>query len=141
MAVPLDWTSKAVWLFTEVLVSLIMRALPVPALERAREVVALLTKLKAMLLPLEVRMELPPLYADCKVIVLAEHFVTLLDESIHNALPAAAGVSKPFKVRKELLAVLVLTVTPLPVEGEKVDCPCARKSLSEAIVAPPLKVA
>ena len=54
LAVPLDWTSSAVWLFAPRLVSLIMRAFPVPAFVKANELAKELAKLKAILFPVVV---------------------------------------------------------------------------------------
>src|ERR1700744_3491209 len=109
---------------------------PVPALVRASPVALPLLamvnevgverpdgKVKAMLLPEVVVIELPPLYADCKVIVLEEHLVTLLEPSIQRDVPAVPGVVSPFNVRK--LEPLVLMTTPLVPFGEKVASPLA----------------
>src|ERR1700744_1415806 len=124
---------------------------PVPALVRASPVALPLLamvnevgverpdgKLNAMLLPEVVVIELPPLYADCKVIVLEEHFVTLLEPSIQRDVPAVPGVVRPFKVKK--LEPLVLKTTPLVPFGVNVAAPLALNAWPEATVAPPFNV-
>jgi hypothetical protein len=95
-------------------------------------------KTKSMFLPLVVVMELPPTYADCKVIVLAEHLVTLLDESRHRAVPGVLGLVNPLKTKNEL--ELVLTVTLLLLPGVKIADPEALNACPLGINAPPLKV-
>jgi len=65
--------------------AVLVRASPValPLLVRLKEVGVPRpdAKTKSIFLPLVVVMVLPPTYADCKVIVLAEHLVTLFDET------------------------------------------------------------
>ena len=130
LGVPLDWRERRV--LVAALVSLTTIAVPVPALVSAKPVALPLlarvnevgvarpdAKVKAILLPVVVVMVLPPLYADCRVTVLAEHLVTLFEPSIHRAVPADPGVVKPFNVKK--LEPLVLTTTPFEPVGEKVD--------------------
>jgi hypothetical protein len=88
-------------------------------------------RVKAMLLPEVVVIELPPLYADCKVIDEALHCVTSFEPLIHNGVPAA--LVRPFNVKK--LEEVVLTTTLLPAVGVKTEFPLAWKLLFAVRVA------
>jgi hypothetical protein len=90
-----DVTTNA--LPVELLVKL--NAFPVPAFVKLNDVALPDERLNAMFLPVAVVIVLPPAYADCNVTVLAEHLVTLFDESKHRAIPASVGVFYPVRVR------------------------------------------
>src|ERR1700691_6447559 len=109
VGVPLVWTERAV--LVEPLVLLMTNELAELWLVRTKEVGVPRpeARLKAMLLPEVVVIELPPLYADCKVMDEALHCVTAFEPLTHRGVPAAAV--RPFTVRK--LEPVVLMVTPL----------------------------
>jgi hypothetical protein len=88
-------------------------------------------RVKAMLLPEVVVIELPPLYADCKVIDEALHCVTSSEPLTHNGVPAA--LVKPLSVKK--LEEVVLMTTLLPAVGVKTEFPLAWKLLLAVRVA------
>lgn len=88
-------------------------------------------RVKAMLLPEVVVMELPPLYADCKVIDEELHWVTSLEPLIQSGVPVA--LVSPLRVRK--LEPVVLMVTLLPAVGVKTELPLAWKLLLAVRVA------
>jgi len=94
-------------------------------------------KVKAMFRASVVVMELPPLYADCRVMDAAEHFTRLFELSKHNVSPVV--VCSPDRITVE--SASVLKVMSLVASGEKVEAPLAVKLCPVATLAPPLKVA
>ena len=90
-----------------------------PALERTKEVgdASPDARLKAMLLPEVVVIELPPLYAFCRLSVCPVQVITSLEPLTQSVEPVE--FCRPFTVRK--LEPVVLMVTPLEPFGVKVD--------------------
>ena len=131
VGVPPFWTERAV--LVEPLVLLMLNESAELALVRTNEVGVPRpeARLKAMLLPEVVVMELPPLYADCKVMDAELHWVTSLEPLTHSGVPDA--VVRPFTVRK--LEPVVLMVTLLPAVGVKTELPLAWKLLLAVRVA------
>ena len=125
------WIERAV--LVEPLVLLMTNELAEPWLVRTNEVGVARpeAKVKEMLLPDVVVIELPPLYADCKEIAVLKHCTTSLEPLIHRFDPDA--VVRPFKVRK--LEPVVLIVTLLPAVGVKTEFPLAWKLLFAVRVA------
>jgi len=128
---PPFWISKAV--LVEPLVLLMINDSAELWLVRVKEVGVASpdARVKEMLLPEVVVIELPPLYADCKVIDEALHCVTSLEPLIHNGVPAA--LVKPVNVKK--LEEVVLMTTLLPAVGVKTEFPLAWKLLLAVRVA------
>ena len=113
------WIERAV--LVEPLVLLMTNELAEPWLVRTNEVGVARpeAKVKEMLLPDVVVIELPPLYADCKVMDDELHCVTSFEPLIQIGVPVV--LVRPFKVKK--LEPVVLMVTPFEPLGVKVDCP------------------
>ena len=128
---PPFWIFKAV--LVEPLVLLISNESAAPALVRTKEVGDANpdARLKAMLLPEVVVIELPPLYADWRVIDEALHCVTSLEPLTQSGVPVV--LVRPFKVRK--LEPVVLMITLLPAVGVKTELPLAWKVLLAVRVA------
>lgn len=125
---PPDWIASEV--FVAALVSLMTKALAVPALVKVKDVAVPLSveasyKVKAIFRPVVVVIVLPVLYAACKPNGAPLHLVTLLEPSTQSAVPVA--VPKPVRTRYELLVLSVLIVILLFVPGVKVDVPSAWK--------------
>src|SRR5579863_6407917 len=117
VGVPPFWTERAV--LVEPLVLLMTNELAEPALVRTNEVGVTRpeARLKAMLLPEVVVIELPPLYADWSVIDEALHCVTSLEPLTQSGVPVV--LVRPFSVKK--LEPVVLMVTLLPAVGVKTE--------------------
>ena len=128
---PLFWISKAV--LVEPLVLLMINDSAELALVRTKEVGVPRpeARLKAMLLPEVVVIELPPLYADWSVIDEALHCVTSLEPLTQSGVPVV--LVRPFSVKK--LEPVVLMVTLLPAVGVKTELPFAWKLLLAVRVA------
>jgi len=114
---------RAVLVEPEVL--LMINELAEPALVRVKEVgvAKLPARLNAMLLPEVVVIELPPLYADCRVIDEELHWVTSFEPLTQIGVPVA--LVRPLSVKK--LEPVVLMVTLLPAVGVKTELPLAWK--------------
>src|ERR1700689_2040297 len=95
--------------FVEPLVLLMINELAELALLRTNDVGVPKpeARLNAMLLPEVVVIELPPLYADCKVIDDELHCVTSLEPLIQIGVPVV--LVRPFKVKKLEPVVLMVT--------------------------------
>src|ERR1700685_747704 len=125
------WIERAV--LVEPLVLLMTNELAEPWLVRTNEVGVARpeAKVKEMLLPDVVVIELPPLYADCNEMDDELHCVTSLELLTQIGVPVS--VIRPFNVKK--LEPVVLMVTLLPAVGVKTEFPLAWKLFFAVSVA------